>query len=249
MTRFPRRRATLALATLLVLLIPAARAAADPIAVGIQIVSGTVEVSRSFDQPAAQFTLNGNKGFVLSGGGVSTVPGGCDPCFGGDRTGLPPGVFAHNGQVTFGSRTGEFDLFIGGGGEFDFSAAEFTLPFTSSEPVVFTAPFSMTGMISVGPEAIGGSLADMAFDLSGAGMAAATFVPRDFVPGLGQEFVFDHARFEFATTPEPGTLILLSAGALALRLKRGRPRIRSVRNSYGHGSGQVCTGRVGIIRA
>jgi hypothetical protein len=210
------------MAALPIMLVPAGRAAADPIDLAIQVRGGTVEVLSNPDQPTASFSLFGNHGFRLNGAGVSLVPGGCDPCFGGTQTGLPGVVFAHNGQVTVGNRTGAFDLFIGGGGEFDFTADSFTLPAASSKPLVFTASFMMMGRISAGPEDIGGSLANVAFDLSGSGIGKATFVPRDFIPGLGQEFVFESARYDFASTPEPGTLVLIGAGAVSFARRRSR---------------------------
>jgi hypothetical protein len=198
-------------------------ATADEITTAIQITAGTVEVSRDPIQPTASFHLVGSSDFELTGSGVSLVPGGCDPCAGGDPAGLPGGVFAHNGHVSFGNTSGEFDLLVGGGGSLDFTAAGFNLPLDATEPVVFSTPFTMSGSIALGPEPLGGSLASAMFALSGSGTGTATFLPGTVIPGLGREFFFDHAVFAFENqvTPEPATLLLIVIPAvLSARVRR-----------------------------
>src|SRR4029079_1394352 len=137
-----------------------------------------------------------------------------------DPAGLPGLVSAHFGQITFRGQTGEFDLFVGGGGSFEVSAPGFPLPLDARSPVTFRAPFTMRGSLSTEADPLGGTLANFGFDLSGTGTGTAFFVPRDFVPGLGQEFVFDRAVFDFKATPEPATVVLLGLGLLGVQARR-----------------------------
>jgi hypothetical protein len=192
----------------------------DPIIVPIRVTGGSAEVVRRPDVPSAQFSLTGPDGFAVAGGGVGFTPGGCDPCFGGHAPALSGSIFAHDGQVTFGDLNGEFDLFQGGGGVFDFHAGQFTLPVKATEPVVFRSPFTMTGSIALAPDPLGGSLTNHVFALSGSGVVTATFFPGQQFPQLGQEFRFDTASFDFsepgAPTPEPSTLLLLGAGLVCV---------------------------------
>lgn len=189
MIRIPLRSVSVSGAALALVGLVVTTAAADPIIVPIRITSGTVEVERAPDQPTASFRLSATDGFNATGTGVSNVPGGCDPCFGGEPAGLPSFVSAHFGQMTFGPRSGAFDLLVGGGGILDFSGDGFTLPLDARAPVIFRAPFTMRGSLSPSAGDLGGSLANVGFDLSGSGTGTAVFVPRERAPGLGREFV------------------------------------------------------------
>src|SRR3954467_7401153 len=96
----PRRRAAVSIIGAALFGLMAIPAGADPIVVPIRITSGTVQVERNPEQPRADARLVGSGGFVLLGGGVSRVPGGCDPCPGGDPAGVPDVAFLHGGTVS-----------------------------------------------------------------------------------------------------------------------------------------------------
>lgn len=124
--------------------------------------------------------------------------------------------------MTYRGLTGEFDLFASGGGELGFTGISFNLPLRATEPVVFRSPFTMQGSLRLAESPLGGDLAGVVFELSGSGVATATFVPGQ-LSALGQEFFFETESLEFSDavpTPEPGTLLLFSVGFVSFARRR-----------------------------
>ncbi len=96
----------------------------------------------------------------------------------------------------------------------------FTNPPMGQPPpgVVFAdeAPFTMTGKLVLGQM----GLSNMVVDIAGSGIVHVTVDP--FTQGGA------HVRYEFATVPEPSTVVLMVSGLAAIGWSRGRAGKRSV---------------------
>lgn len=105
------------------------------------------------------------------------------------------------------------------------TAADFVLPSDPTVGVVtFTAPFSMTGFVHLGPNQVG-MLTGLHTPISGEGTATVTFQRSS----ASQFWLLTSLNYTFnqpSTVPEPSTMILFGTGAAALGGKALRRRRR-----------------------
>jgi hypothetical protein len=206
----------------------ASNAAADT----ILLTSGFITAPRS-SPPTGVASVTGTDGFTLN---ARVTPGEgrvdpitfCNPCAPGDPLSVGAslsgsvffGSFTLNGILyddisTINSPASLFFEFFGGG----------TAPAMQDGPVLFTAPFTMSGMVNL-PFPSTGPIA------SGQGTATVLLTPTFPLPGEPALWLAESVRYDFgeraAAVPEPGTLILVSGGLAAIvRTARRRRRERT----------------------
>jgi hypothetical protein len=189
-----------------VLLLHTPFAHADPIPIR---VTGSLDLAAppgTFES-LGHLDLVGRGDFRVTEVVVAETMGGvtCAPCAPGDFLNLG-GAFAEDfGSVTLGGVTYAIPSDAGVGSSF---FANGVAPAFGSNGVL-TVPFTYLGFFSPpGRE----------FELRGQGMATVRFRPDH--GGSSPLWDFDGARFQFAPTPEPGTLLLISSGMAVLAWRR-----------------------------
>jgi len=105
-----------------------------------------------------------------------------------------------------------------------------TTPPIQDQPVMFTAPFTLTGMINLPFPSTGPSV-------EGRGIATITLMPQPIGPDEPSQWFTSNVRYDFSdasAVPELSTLALVSGGLLAIgRLaRRGRQRRRRGTTNY-----------------
>jgi hypothetical protein len=206
------------------------------------LIAGLLLTGRAQADPllvlAGGFTYEGDPtGYILSGENFSIGGGGsfqvrspldCSlPCGPGTLHDLsavlggplPFGTLAVADATIFGSRFESILL----RGEMVFDAPTIVLPvLPASEDIVFTAPFLFSASLSGFDRETEGQLFQA--DLAGRGVVSLRALVERGEEGRG--YFFRQAHYEFTAVPEPATVLLLGAGALALgaRFRRCRSR-------------------------
>jgi len=185
-------------------------------AVPIDVSSGFVSVAGLFDSP--QYLLLG-QGFQHDGPGGDAGNVGatsCNPCKAGDSVGM----FSHLAGSTLAGHTNlngvDYNIpAIDRSGIFDFSADPFLIPNSNLDVLTLIEPFTFFGTLFL-PNSVNVSL-------TGQGMATLTLT--GFQTNVGRLFSFDSVSYDFAAaTPEPGTMLFLGSGSLAIAFLRSRRR-------------------------
>ena len=199
-----------------------AQAEADPIP--IRITHGVLEILHGQDLATAGFALTG-AGFELRGSGTSSICGGAtgDLCLG--SISLSSSVGAHFGSVTYpGLLITDFSLFTSGGGTLNLSSGVIATPANTSGSITVQQPFELrqSSLFSPRQPQLSGVPEFLQFDLFGSGQATGTFLLQS--TPFGTEHILQQLRYEFAdapaATPEPGTLLLVGSGVVALWRRR-----------------------------
>ena len=191
-----------------------APAAADP----IPLVSGTIRYTRGAPGELSAQTLDGAQIDSIFGNFVREFWDPDHAC-----TGCTPGSIIALSQTE--SFTNEDDAMAALGTvsadgvdyfvqslDFQIAAASVALPDSANTTVDVSSPFSFLGLVTA--RSIAGTA--IAWDLTGSGIATATFANNDWT----------RTAYEFgAATPEPGTLLLLGGPVLALLRRRSRSEI------------------------
>ena len=192
----------------LVLLLHTSSAHADPFP--IRIAGGSLDVTAD---GLGHFGIFGFGDFQLNEILVAETAFGfpCRPCDPGDHLNLGGQLAEEFGTVRQAGVTYRIPTDAGMGSNF---FAQGVAPAFGSSGVL-SVPFTYRGSFEIMDPP------GRQFDLLGQGMETVRFRPDGASSPLWR---FDGARFEFAHTPEPGTLLLLSSGVavLAWRRRAGR---------------------------
>jgi PEP-CTERM motif len=194
----------------LILLLHASSAHADPFP--IRIAGGSLDVTAD---GLGHFGIFGFGDFQLHEVLVTETAFGfpCRPCEPGDHLNLGGQLAEEFGTARQAGVTYTIQSEAGLGSNF---FAQGVAPAFGSSGAL-SVPFTYIGFFSP---------PGRQFELLGQGMATVRFRPDH--GGASPLWDFDGARFTFATTPEPGTLVLLSSGIAVLAWRRRAGRRRDV---------------------
>ncbi|MGH7489037.1 MAG: PEP-CTERM sorting domain-containing protein [bacterium] len=198
----------------LVLLLHTSFAHADPIP--IRITGGSLDLALEPPESFGILDIVGRGDFRLNEFVVSETVGGalCRPCPPGDLLDLGGGFADEFGSATLNGVT--YTLVPAGeAGVANHFFAQGVVPAVGTTGVLLV-PFTYVGFFEIPGRQF------REYDLLGHGMATVRFRPDNFTPTPTWDF--DGARFEFAPTPEPATLLLISSGLGVLAWLRSAGR-------------------------
>ena len=215
----------------LFLLIVVPHASADP----VLITGGFINVPKDEGGLAL---ITGTRGFAV-GAGIDRLEGRVDPfiCLpcaasaplsvGANLSGsvFSPGFFTLDGVVYGDISHVDSPASLG----FELFGVGITPP-SQDQPVMFTAPFTLTGFINL-------PFPSPQQSVVGRGIATVTLMPELIGSGAPSQWFTSNVRYDFSdasAVPEPSTLALVSGGLLAIgRLaRRGRQRRRRGTTNY-----------------
>jgi PEP-CTERM motif len=189
-------------------------------AVPVDVSSGFVSIAGQSGLP--EYLVVGQD-FLHSGtGGDSGNVGAasCFPCKAGDTLSLSSHLAGSTlaGHTTVNGVDHDVPFAPDRSGLFDFTAPALTIPDVDLDLFTFSEPFAFLGALFFpGNQSV-----------SLAGQGIATLQLSGTETNAGRLFSFDSIRYDFvAATPEPGTLVFLGSGAVALALFRDRRRVRA----------------------
>ena len=187
-------------------------------AVPIDISSGFVSLAGISDFP--QYLLLGQS-FQHDGSGGDTGNVGatsCNPCMAGDSVGMSSSLAGSTLAGHTNLNGTDYNIpAIDRSGVFSFTANPFLIPDSNLDVLTLIEPFTFFGTLFL-PNSVNVSLA-------GQGMATLTLTGSQ--TNVGRLFSFDSVSYDFtaaATTPEPGTMLFLGSGSLAIAFLHSRRR-------------------------
>jgi PEP-CTERM motif len=118
-------------------------------------------------------------------------------------------------------------------------------PAIQDGPVLFTTPFTLSGLVNLPFPSSGPTV-------FGRGIATVLLRPQFPIPGEPAQWLPESVRYDLTPVPEPGTIILVSGGLLAIgraarrsRRDRASTRLQSGSARAAADASSACPARVG----